>query len=146
MSNVRCIKCQKLLAVQSQNNTFEIKCTRCGTLNSVLEKMTEQVIITNQNGTILFVNEAVAHMTGYSVSESIGQTPALWGGQMSHGFYEKMWETIRTNKEAIVTQVTNKHKSGSLYRAKLCISPVLDSHGEVAFFVGIESVIPPEKT
>jgi len=35
MNEVRCSKCNKLLATQFEGDTVSIKCPRCGTLNSL---------------------------------------------------------------------------------------------------------------
>ncbi|HRH23367.1 MAG TPA: PAS domain S-box protein [Candidatus Magasanikbacteria bacterium] len=138
---VRCKKCNKLLAINGSDNGVEIKCGRCGCLNIVFEEMSEQVIITDPEGTILFVNGALNNITGYTIDEAIGKTPSLWGGQMSKEFYEEMWHAIKHEKRSVQVIVKNKTKSGKLYNAKLQISPVLDTQGNTRFFVGIETVI-----
>lgn len=97
-NHVRCEKCDKLLAVNNGDKRYEIKCTRCGTLNVILDEMAEQVIVTNPKGIILFVNNAVTKLTGYAIDEVIGQKPSLWGGQMPKEFYEKMWHKISKEK------------------------------------------------
>ena len=83
----RCKKCNKLLAKSaSANFEVEIKCKKCGTFNSFLEKADEQIIITDSSGKVLFANEALVNETLFSANEIIGKTPALWGGQMSEAF------------------------------------------------------------
>lgn len=137
----RCEKCGKLLLKHAHGGDFEIKCNRCGTLNRMFEEMSEQVIITDAHGVILFVNKEVERITGYGVDEVIGKTPAVWGGQMSPEFYQKLWKTILEEKKGIQVKVTNRHKDRHLYNVLLRISPVIDLQGEVKFFVGFESLI-----
>lgn len=142
----RCNKCGKLLA-EGEEHKVEIRCNRCGTLNKILEKMTEQVIVTDVRGTILFVNGEVERITGYSAEEAIGKTPSLWGGQMPPEFYKTMWSTLVDEKQGVSVKVTNRHKSGYLYDALLRVSPVLDSQGKIELFVGFESLVakhPPQ--
>ena len=139
---VRCMKCDKLLAKNdSLGRIFEVKCIRCGTLNSIFEKMNDQVVITDQQGIILYTNDAIESVTGYSQKEVIGKTPSLWGGQMPKLFYEKMWDTIKNKKESITVRLKNKRKDGTLYNAELRISPVFNAEGEPQFYIGIETVI-----
>ncbi len=105
-------------------------------------KILEQVIITDKAGKILYVNKEVEDITGYSVEEVLGKSPSLWGGQMPKKFYKQMWDTLLTQKETVSLNITNKHKSGRLYKVNLTISPVLDTTGEVVFLVGMEKLIP----
>lgn len=136
----RCTKCSKLLAKGHWDvATLEIKCNRCGELNSFFDKETDQIVITDENGTILYVNSALLKLTGYSLKEVIGKTPALWGNQMPKKFYEDMWNKIKKRKRVVKVKLINKKKNGRKYEAVLRISPILDVHGEPKFFLGIET-------
>ncbi len=138
----RCIKCGKMIAKSGSFLGAEIKCLRCGTLNRVFEKMIEQVIITDNNGLILFINKAVEIATGYTMHEAIGKKPSqLWGGHMSKEFYADMWAEMVKNKKPIKLKMTNVSKNGETYEVELLISPILDTSGETMFFVGIEIVV-----
>jgi PAS domain S-box-containing protein len=139
----RCKKCGKLLTEGSEHK-IDIRCNRCGTLNRILEKMTEQVIITDKDGVILFVNKELEHITGYGIAEVLGKKPSLWGGQMPKEFYKEMWSTLIEKKQGVSVQVTNRKKTGEFYDALLQISPVLDTTGDIKFLVGIESVVSPK--
>lgn len=140
--DIRCVKCSKMLAKSVDFLGAEIKCSRCGTLNRIFEKMIEQVIITDSNGVILFINGAVEKATGYGLHEAIGKKPSeLWGGNMSKEFYADMWKKILEDKKPIKIKMTNKRKNGESYDVELLVSPILDTGGEVIFFVGIEIVI-----
>ncbi len=137
----RCTKCNKLLVIeQIMLQLFDIKCERCGLINSISKDIERQVIITDKNGVILYVNEQVVAATGYSSHEILGKTPALWGNQMTREFYQEMWDQIAVQKKAIMVKVTNKHKNGRLYPVLLRISPILDVKGEVEFFIGMETL------
>ncbi len=139
---IRCSNCSKLLARGDAGlNVYEIKCTRCGIINSIFRDIDDQVVITDTNGVILYANTIVEKITGFSLSEILGKTPALWGGQMPKEFYEKMWKTIKVDGKPIDVVVRNKNKKGELYSARLRISPVFDVEGNVKLFVGMESLI-----
>lgn len=140
MHQLRCKKCNKLLAVNGLDSSIEIKCGRCGCLNILFEEMSEQVIITDSEGIILFANGALHKTTGFTIEEVVGKTPSLWGGQMSKDFYKEMWNEIKHKKKSIEVMVKNKTKDNKIYNAKLQISPVLDTQGSVRFFVGIETI------
>ena len=138
----RCLECGKLLALGKQRElVLEIKCVRCGTLNSIFRGVLDQVIVTDPEGFILYANSLVETITGYSFIEVIGKKPSLWGDQMPESFYEKMWQTIKIKKKPIMVIVNNQKKNGTLYKAKLQITPVFGVNGEIKMFVGVERVI-----
>lgn len=145
LEGFRCEKCHKLLAVHAGSGSYEIKCGRCGNLNMLLQEMLDQVIVTDPSGKILFVNEQLQKITGYTAEEAIGQRPSLWGGQMPPEFYKKMWHQISVEKRGIEVSVVNKTKAGKLYNAVLQISPVMDAEGDVMMYVGIERVVHATK-
>jgi len=139
---IRCLKCGKMLAKNRGILGAEIKCLRCGTLNRILENMIEQVIITNKEGKILFVNKAVEVATGYLSHEVIGKRPSeLWGGHMSRGFYADMWKSMLKKRGSVKLNMINKNKSGELYNVELLVSPIMDTSGDILFFVGVEIVV-----
>ncbi|OGM14516.1 hypothetical protein A2141_02655 [Candidatus Woesebacteria bacterium RBG_16_40_11] len=105
----------------------------------------DHIIITDADGKILYANRAAVKTTGYSTKEMLGKNPSLWGGQMPDKFYEKMWNVIKNNKKTFRAEVINKRKNGILYSSAIGISPVLDSIGNIAFYVGIERDITREK-
>lgn len=138
----RCVKCNKLLGIQNFIvPSFDVKCTRCGTINQILKDLKRQVIFTDKTGKILYVNEEVEKVTGYSSKEILGNRPSLWGKQMKKEFYKDLWRKILKEKKTVTVEVANKTKSGRIYSAILRISPRLDNNGEVEFFLGIETTI-----
>lgn len=140
-SHLRCVKCNKLLA-KNNRDKLEIKCERCGTLNRVFEQMIEQVVITDPEGKILFINKAFEKTTGYTMGESIGKRPSeLWGGNMPRKFYSDLWKKMKSKKGSITVRMINKKKSGETYDLELIVSPILDTKGNILFFVGIEVVV-----
>lgn len=138
----RCKECNKLLGV---NNflipSFDIKCSRCGVFNEVLQDLDRQILITDNEGRILYINKQIEKATGYSAKEILGHKPSIWGGQMKLEFYKKLWNQIAIEKKAVAVELINRHKDGKLYPVVVRISPLLDEKGEVEFFIGIETVI-----
>jgi len=106
----------------------------------------DHIVITDPDGVMLYMNSSAEEITGYYKEESIGKTPGkLWGGQMSHEIYEKMWQTIKTDKSPYAGEITNKRKNGEKYLASIRISPILDKKGDVKFYVGVEQDITEER-
>ena len=110
-----------------------------------VDGVSDHVIITDSDGTIIYANKGAERITGYSVKEMLGKRPSLWGGQMPEGFYEKMWKTIKVQKKPFNGQLTNKRKSGDVYEAEINISPILNEKGDLIYFIGIERDITRTK-
>lgn len=106
-----------------------------------VEGVSDQIVITDMEGIILYMNNATEKITGYSIEESLGKkagSKKLWGGNMEVEFYEKMWQLIKKEKKVFTGEVSNMRKNGEKYEAFASISPILGDDGAVRFFVGIE--------
>ncbi len=103
------------------------------------------VVITDTEGKILFANKAAEKLTGYRLDQMLGQTPRLWGRQMSPEFYQRMWDIIKNQKQVFTGELTNKRQNGETYIAQATISPVLDEQGTLTGFVAIEEDITERK-
>lgn len=109
--------------------------------------ITDHVVITDPDGTVLYANQAVEEHTGFLISEIIGKNPGdLWGGQMQKEFYEDMWRRLKVDKLPFRGQVQNRKKDGTIYWQELRIFPVLNDRGEIKFFIGMEPEITVRKT
>jgi PAS domain S-box-containing protein len=102
-----------------------------------VDNASDDIIITDQKGVVLYANPALEINSGYSLSEIIGKTPAIWGRQMSGEFYKNFWNTILREKDPFIGEMKNKRKNGELYIAEIRVSPILNNENEVKFFVGI---------
>ena len=81
----------------------------------VTEICNNGVVLTDENQTILYVNDTFCTITGYSREEALGQTPrVLSSGMQSKEFYVKMWETINS-VGYFETVFHNKRKNGDSY-------------------------------
>ncbi len=103
-----------------------------------VERANDHIIMTDAQGVIVYANHAAEQTTGYSRSEMLGKTPALWGRQMEPAFYQKLWQTIGVEKRAFTGELKNKRKDGTLYDAEIRVSPILDESGNILFYVGVE--------
>lgn len=107
----------------------------------------EHIVITDNNGVIIFANKAVSKTTGFSNKEVIGKKAGskdLWGGQMPPDFYKKLWDTVCKHKKPFVGVINNKKKNGVPYVAAAIISPILDENNEVIYIVATERDITKE--
>ncbi len=110
-----------------------------------IENVSDHIIITDADGIIYFANKAAEKITGYKVSEMLGQTPRLWGGMMSPGFYKNLWITKKVKKESFEREITNRKKTGEIYLAKVKIAPILSKGDSLIGFVATEEDITKER-
>lgn len=118
-----------------------------GLFKLAVEKVNEQVIITDAEGVILYGNPAATRITGLTLKQMLGKkvgSQELWGGLGSKSFYQELWRTVKITKKDFKGQINNKRKNGEIYQAEVQISPSLDEGGRVRFFVEIERDITNE--
>ncbi|HSH47542.1 MAG TPA: EAL domain-containing protein, partial [Halomonas sp.] len=107
----------------------------------VIDSSLEGVIITDARTHIEFVNPAFTQMTGYSLEEAVGRTPAiLSSGRHSRVFYQAMWRAVRTCGYWR-GEIWNRRKDGALYLQLLTISAIRDDDGEVTNYAALFSDI-----
>ena len=109
-----------------------------GVPQAALEAVANGVVITDAQGTILWVNAAFTRMTGYSSADAIGQNPRLLkSGEHPPAFYQELWSTIVSGK-SWSGETTNRRKDGSVYVEEQTITPVRDAGGKVSHFIAVK--------
>jgi len=103
------------------------------------------VVITDNNGTILYVNPKFEEVTGYKSEEAVGRNPRiLKSGNHGREFYQDLWDTILSGKDW-KGELVNKKKNGQLYWEQVSISPIMDEDGKILHFVAIKHDITSQK-
>lgn len=111
-----------------------------------VDNVSDNIIISDPAGTVIYANRAVEKVTGYKPEEAIGKkSGVLWKAPMPQEFYKKLWETIKTQKKIFHGEIQNRRKNGEIYTAIISISPILSKTGDILFFVAIERDITREK-
>jgi diguanylate cyclase (GGDEF)-like protein/PAS domain S-box-containing protein len=104
---------------------------------SVFSSAREGITITDPAGTILDVNEAFTHITGFSREEVLGKNPrTLHSGHQDAGFYDAMYAELKT-RDHWFGELWNRRKSGELYAEMLTISAVRDPLGRLTHYVAM---------
>ncbi|HWR20603.1 MAG TPA: PAS domain S-box protein, partial [Verrucomicrobiae bacterium] len=108
---------------------------------AALEAAANGIIITDRNGTIVWVNPAFTRLTGYTAEEAGGRTPRLLrSGRHDQAFYRNLWETILSGR-VWQGETVNRRRDGSLYTEEQTITPVPDERGDIAHFIAIKQDI-----
>jgi two-component system, NtrC family, sensor kinase len=110
-------------------------------LSRAVEQSPVSIVITDQSGTIEYVNPKFTQATGYSFEEAIDSNPRiLKGGGTSSKEYEELWSTITTGREWAGV-FHNRRKDGTHFWESAKISPVMDSSGTVVNYVAVKEDI-----
>jgi PAS domain S-box-containing protein len=114
-----------------------------------IENIPLSVVITNNEGIIIYSNKAIEKTTGFSQKEILGKkagTKELWGGLMPNDFYNKMWETIKKEKDIFSGEIKNRKKNGEEYISMINIIPIKNKKEDIILFLSIERDITKEKS
>ncbi len=103
------------------------------------------VIITDDTGTIVYVNDDFCKVSKFSREELLGQNPRIVNSHYHNKeFFKNMWETILEGK-TWKGDIKNKAKDGSYYWSKATISPLLGDNGKPEQFIAILTDITNQK-
>ena len=120
-------------------------------LESVITNMNESVVMTEANPMsypgpkIVYVNEAFAKLSGYSIEEVIGQTPRILQGPLSNAEGLKQLREAFIQKKPCKISTVNYTKTHEPFWIEASISPVFDNNGNCINWVGIQRNVTDEK-
>ncbi len=112
---------------------------------TALESAANGIVITDQDGNIVWVNRAWTELTGYTKREALGRNPRiLKSGIHDEEFYKNMWDKLR--KGVVWSgEMVNRKKDGSVYDEYQTITPMTDSRGNILNYIGIKQDITERK-
>lgn len=114
--------------------------------SAALNAAANAILITDRDGTIVWVNEAFTALSGYTASEALGKNPRelVRSGTHDREFYREMWDTILAGS-VWHGELTNRRKDGSLYPEEETITPVKGAEGTISHFIAIKRDLTREK-
>jgi len=114
-------------------------------LSRAIEQSPITVVITDKKGNIQYVNPKFTEQTGYEFEDVKGKNPRiLQSGEQSDKFYEVLWNTILSGN-VWNGELHNKKKNGDSYWESTVISTILNSKGEITFFLAVKEDITEKK-
>lgn len=119
-------------------------------LASAVAHLGEGVVITSNDldwpgPRIVFVNEAMCSISGYSIEELIGESPRVLQGD---GTEREVLGKVRSELaqgRMVEVELLNYRKDGTPYNAELTISPLADASGHRTNYVSIHRDITKRK-
>lgn len=109
-----------------------------------IDQSHDSIIITNEQGTIEYVNPAFSRITGFSHDEAIGQNLRMVkSGKHPAEFFKLMWQRLTSGK-TWHGRIINKRKDNVEYQEEATISPVFDSEGSIHHYVAVKRDVTKE--
>jgi PAS domain S-box-containing protein len=114
--------------------------------SAALNAAANATVITDRDGTIVWLNPAFTRLTGYGALEAIGRNPRdlLKSGVHDADFYAALWRTIVAGR-IWEGEITNRRKDGTLYCELQTITPVTDAAGAITHFIAIKRDMTEQK-
>jgi len=104
-------------------------------LSTVLAQISDAVMITDEDGTIEYINQSFENITGYNDQDCIGKTPhILDSGNQTESFYKTLWDTIKSG-ESFSNIFLNRKKDNTIYYEEKTITPLRNDKGDVTHFI-----------
>ena len=103
------------------------------------------MFITDCQGQVLWMNEAMMRISGYAREEILGHTPHVFSsGQHDVSFWQEMWSRIVRGQDWR-GDIVNRNKSGEVYTVTQSISPLFDEKGELTNFLAVQQDISEKR-
>jgi two-component system cell cycle sensor histidine kinase/response regulator CckA len=113
-------------------------------LSAAIEQAAEGVMITDIEGTILYVNPAFERITGYSQADVLGRKPGIFGrAEPRQGdtpnrpdLFDTMLKTIGA-RQVWQGRIAGSRKDGTSYTVEATVTPVRDAWAGVSNYVSL---------
>ena len=114
-------------------------------LSLAVEQSPANIVITNLDGDIVYVNSKFTQTTGYPSEETLGKNPRI----LKSGFtppheYKRLWDTIKSGR-TWNGEFYNRKKNGDLYWESATISAIMNENGEPTHFLAVKEDITERK-
>jgi PAS domain S-box-containing protein len=110
-------------------------------LAGIIDQLYEDVIITNAEGIIEYVNKSFEKHTGFTADEVIGDIPRFMEkGSFSESFYDELWKTIKNGK-TWRGSFQNRRKDGIPFTEEVTVVPIIGSEGKVEGYFSLKREI-----
>ena len=135
---LKAVSADALIAIEKAESLSQLQRFR-----QIIESAFDVVVITNQDGYIIYANPAFEAVTGYLKEEAIGKKlNILKSGYHDENFYKTLWNTLKAGK-VWQGEFINKKKSGEIYYESATIFPIYLE--EELCYVAIKKDITKEK-
>ena len=107
--------------------------------------MAEGAVITDANGTILWINDAFCRISGYARDEVIGSNPRiLKSGIHDQDFYRNLWQQLVRHGHWR-GEIWNRRKDGEIFPEEISMQALRGPDGKIRRYISIFSDITERK-
>jgi len=143
IENIRLYEALKLqadqLADQVTERTAELSEEKDRT-QAILDSAGEGIFFTDHVGEILYINRAMAELSGYEADELIGRSLAVWKFEDESALSEDLWKAVYSGQEW-GGELILRRKDGTSRDVSMTISPIQSEKGRLSGYVGVQSDI-----
>lgn len=130
-------KVLKVVVVSRDMTERKLAESELSRLATAVEAAAEAIIITDADESIVYVNPAFEHLTGYSKDEVVGRTSrSLKQGDADLTEYHRAWDRLKQGI-AWTGALTDHRRDGSPFSAEETIAPIRDYQGSLIGFVAV---------
>jgi PAS domain S-box-containing protein len=124
-------------AVQDITNQKESE-LKLSFLGSIIEQVSDSIIITNTSHHITYLNPAAEKLFGYHRDELLGKTPLMLNAHpKTREAYDSIFRTIASGSTWRDVKLY-KSKNGEVFFCESEISPMFNEHGDITGYIGIQ--------
>ncbi|WP_162301244.1 EAL domain-containing protein [Nitrincola tibetensis] len=129
------IRNRELVSIQSQ---LQYSARELNKLNMAVEQSPENIIITDLNGRIEYVNRSFTENTGYSIDDVEGKrTSLLKSEKTAAATYASLWSQL-SKGEVWRGEFVNRRRDGSHYTTQAIVAPVREDDGKITRYLALE--------
>ncbi len=132
------VRCRDVAVVEQKDLELRM-------LKIAVEQSAGMVLITNALLEIVYVNQRVMEVSGYSKEQLIGKHVRLLRSGLTPGeVYKELWTKVG-RRESWTGEIQNRSAEGESYWVQASISPVVDGRNNITHYVAIEEDISLRK-
>ncbi|HRJ72666.1 MAG TPA: PAS domain-containing protein, partial [Terrimicrobiaceae bacterium] len=113
--------------------------------NQALSKVSQGVLISDENRLILYANAAFTAITGYSAEDVLGRSCSILQGDGTDPLTLRALRSAVCAGQSFEGEILNYRKDGTPFWNELSISPIHDDQGRLIRFIGLQRDITERK-
>lgn len=105
-------------------------------LARALDALGSAIFVTDRENHIVWLNQALVRLSGYTVSEVLGATPAMLDAErMLHPAFDSMRQRALGCGDIWRGERLKRHKDGSIYVTDEMVSALTNANGDITHFI-----------
>lgn len=112
----------------------------------ILDAIPDPILIADKTVQIIYVNPAWEELTGYKLSEVLGENPRfLRSGKTPEGVYRELWHQLKKSGSFTTEDIVDRRKDDTHYRVRSIFFSLSNEAGETDMYIQIQHDITKRK-